>query len=72
MIDESILARVIIERYSEKFLPCLELDAAVCGTGPSGLAAAYYPAKKGLKLQHLKENFLSAAGCFCPVRRWHI
>ncbi len=49
MIDERIVSKAIIESYTEKLLNCLELDVAVCGAGPSGLVAAYYLAKKGLK-----------------------
>jgi len=49
MIDERIVTKAIIERYTEKLLSCLEIDVAVCGAGPSGLVAAYYLAKKGLK-----------------------
>jgi thiazole biosynthesis enzyme len=49
MIDERIVTKAIIERYTEKLLSCLEIDVAICGAGPSGLVAAYYLAKKGLK-----------------------
>jgi len=49
VIDERIVSKAIIESYTEKLLNCLELDVAVCGAGPSGLVAAYYLAKKGLK-----------------------
>ena len=61
MIDEKIVTRAIIERYSEKLLSCLELDVAVCGAGPSGLVAAYYLAKKGLKVA-VFERKLSVGG----------
>lgn len=49
MIDERIVTKAIVERYTAKLLSCLEIDVAVCGAGPSGLVAAYYLAKKGLK-----------------------
>ncbi len=61
MIDEKIVTRAIIERYSEKLLSCLELDVAVCGAGPSGLVAAYYLAKKGFKVA-VFERKLSVGG----------
>jgi thiamine thiazole synthase len=61
MIDEKIVTRAIIERYSEKLLSCLELDVAVCGAGPSGLVAAYYLAKKGFKVA-IFERKLSVGG----------
>jgi len=49
VIDEKIVTKAIIESYTEKLLNSLELDVAVCGAGPSGLVAAYYLAKNGLK-----------------------
>jgi thiamine thiazole synthase len=40
MIDEKIVTKAIIERYTEKLLSHLEVDVAICGAGPSGLVAA--------------------------------
>lgn len=61
MIDEKVVTRAIVERYTEKFLDSLELDCAVCGAGPSGLVAAYYLAKEGLKVA-VFERKLSIGG----------
>ena len=60
-LEEIVISRAIIERYMEKFLDCLELDAAVAGGGPSGLTAAYYLAKAGRKVA-LFERKLSLGG----------
>ena len=60
-LDEIIISRAIIERYTEKLLDCLDLDVAVCGAGPSGLVAAYYLAKAGRKVA-LFERKLSVGG----------
>ncbi|RPJ56359.1 MAG: thiazole biosynthesis enzyme, partial [Dehalococcoidia bacterium] len=61
MIDERIVTKAIIERYTEKLLSSLELDVAICGAGPSGLVAAYYMAKKGLRVA-VFERKLSIGG----------
>ncbi len=61
MIDEKVVTRAIIEKYSEKLLANLELDVAVCGAGPSGLIAAYFLAKAGLKVA-VFERKLSIGG----------
>jgi len=60
-LDEIIISRAIIERYTEKLLDCLDLDAAIAGGGPAGLVAAYYLAKAGRKTA-LFERKLSLGG----------
>jgi len=61
MINEKIVTKAIIESYTKKLLSSLELDVAVCGAGPSGLVAAHYLAKAGLKVA-LFERKLSIGG----------
>ncbi|HOV89770.1 MAG TPA: sulfide-dependent adenosine diphosphate thiazole synthase [Syntrophorhabdaceae bacterium] len=61
MIDEKIVTKAIIERFSEKLISNLELDVAVCGAGPSGLVAAYFLARGGLKVA-VFERKLSIGG----------
>jgi sulfide-dependent adenosine diphosphate thiazole synthase len=48
-IDEVVVSRAITENFMREFLDNLEVDVAVVGAGPSGLAAAYYLALKGVK-----------------------
>ncbi|MBO8129867.1 MAG: thiazole biosynthesis protein [Peptococcaceae bacterium] len=60
-LQETVIARAIIERYTAKLLDNLEGDVAIVGGGPSGLAAAYYLAKAGLKTA-LFERKLSVGG----------
>jgi len=40
-LDDRVITRAIIERYTEKLLSCLEIDVAVVGAGPSGIVAAH-------------------------------
>ena len=47
---ESKVSRGIISTYAEKLEKNLELDVAIVGGGPSGIVAAYFLAKAGLKV----------------------
>ncbi len=60
-LDEIVISRAIIERYTEKLIDCLELDVAVAGAGPAGLVAAYYLAEAGRKVA-VFERKLSIGG----------
>lgn len=60
-LDERLIARAIIERYTDKLLDSLDGDVAVVGGGPSGLTAAYYLARSGFKTI-LCERQLSLGG----------
>jgi len=60
-LDEIVISRAIIDRYTEKLKGCLELDAAVVGAGPAGLVASYHLAKAGRKVA-LFERKLSVGG----------
>jgi sulfide-dependent adenosine diphosphate thiazole synthase len=50
LLDDITISRVIIKKYSEKLLACLESDVAIVGGGPAGLAAGYYLARAGKKV----------------------
>lgn len=60
-LDERVISRAIIERYTKKLISHLDVDVAICGAGPSGLVAAYYLAKEGAKVAVLERN-LSVGG----------
>ncbi|MBW1972770.1 MAG: thiazole biosynthesis protein [Deltaproteobacteria bacterium] len=46
-LDEIVISRAIIERYTNKLLSCLNNDVAIVGGGPAGLVAGYFLAKAG-------------------------
>ena len=48
-MDEIIISKAITESFFKEFLDALEADVAIAGAGPSGLAAAYYLSKAGVK-----------------------
>ncbi|HON59468.1 MAG TPA: sulfide-dependent adenosine diphosphate thiazole synthase [Smithella sp.] len=60
-LDEIIISRAIIERFTEKLLRCTQVDTAIVGGGPAGLVAAYYLASAGKKVA-LFERKLSLGG----------
>lgn len=62
MLDERIITRAIIERYTQKLTSHLDLDVAVCGAGPSGLTAAYYLARCGLKVAVFERKLAVGGG----------
>ncbi len=48
-MDEVLISRAITESYFKNFLNALDVDVAIAGAGPSGMTAAYYLARKGVK-----------------------
>lgn len=49
-MDEVVISRAIIESYLKDFMGAMEVDVAVAGAGPAGLATAYYLAKEGVRV----------------------
>jgi sulfide-dependent adenosine diphosphate thiazole synthase len=60
-LDEVLITRAIIERYTEKLLANLDLDVAVVGGGVSGMTAAWRLAQKGHRVA-IFERKLSVGG----------
>lgn len=60
-LNEVVITRAIIDRFMQKFSDYAEVDTAIVGGGPSGLVAAYYLAKAGVKTA-LFERKLSIGG----------
>ena len=60
-LDEAHISKAIIESFFKRLSGSLELEVAICGGGPAGLTAAYYLAKKGIKVGVFEKN-LSVGG----------
>ena len=60
-LDDIIISKAIVEEFTKEFMDYMEVDVAIGGGGPSGLAAGYYLAKSGLKVA-LFERKLSIGG----------
>ena len=59
---EKLVSQGIITRYFEKLNDCLALDVAIVGGGPSGIVAAYYLAKAGLKVAQFDRKLSPGGG----------
>ncbi len=62
MLEEKKISEAIIRTYSERLLERLENDVLIAGSGPSGLVAAYYLAKQGLKVTILEKKLSIGGG----------
>ena len=48
-MDEVKISKAIVESYLKDFMDSMDVDCAIVGAGPSGMAAAYYLANAGAK-----------------------
>lgn len=60
-LDDVVITKAIVESFYKKFLEYSEVDVAIAGAGPAGLCAAYYLAKKKVKVA-VYEGKLSIGG----------
>jgi len=61
VLNEVVITRAIIDRFSQKLAEYAQVDTAIVGAGPSGLLAAYFLAKAGEKVA-IFEHKLSIGG----------
>ena len=61
-ISETEVTKGIVEGFARDFLDDLELDVAIAGAGPSGMTAAWYLAKEGLKVAVFERNLHVGGG----------
>ena len=61
-IDEITISKAIIESFTNEFLVALDVDVAIAGAGPSGMTAAYYLAKAGVKTVIFEKNLRVGGG----------
>jgi thiamine thiazole synthase len=48
-LDDITISRAITESFMKDFLDAMEVEVAIVGAGPSGMTAAYYLVKNGVK-----------------------
>ncbi len=48
-MNDITISRAIADSFMKEFLDSMESDVAIAGAGPSGMVAAYYLARKGIK-----------------------
>ncbi len=60
-LDEIKISKAIIESYNSKLIEALDVDVAIVGAGPAGMACGYYLANAGKKVV-LFERKLSVGG----------
>ena len=49
VLDDVTISRAIVETFSREFRDAMDTDVAIGGAGPSGMTAAYYLARQGIK-----------------------
>ena len=60
-LNDIVISKAIIDKFSKKFMDYLDVDVAIVGAGPSGLTASYYLAKAHKKVA-IFERKLSIGG----------
>ena len=61
-LDEAKISKAIIDTYYKKLTNILDVDVAIAGAGPAGLTAAYYLAKKGIKVVVFEKKLSPGGG----------
>jgi thiazole biosynthesis enzyme len=61
-LDEITISRAITETFIREFQDAMEVDVAIGGAGPSGMAAGYYLAKEGIKTVIFERSLRTGGG----------
>ena len=61
-LDDITISRAITESFIKDFLEAMDVDVAIGGAGPSGMTAAYYLAKEGVKTVVFERNLRLGGG----------
>ena len=59
---ETQVSKGIVSTYFDKLQRNLDIDVAIVGGGPSGIVAAYYLAKAGLKVAQFDRKLSPGGG----------
>ena len=68
---ETQVSKGIITTYFDKLQNNLDLDVAIVGGGPSGIVAAYYLAKAGLKVAQFDRKLSPGGGMWGGAKPSH-
>ncbi len=62
VFDETAITKEIIKAFNAKLLSCIESDVLIAGAGPSGLMAAYFLSRAGLKTTIVEKRLAVGGG----------
>ena len=68
---ETQVSKGIVSTYFDKLQRNLDIDVAIVGGGPSGIVAAYYLAKAGLKVAQFDRKLSPGGGMWGGARMVH-
>jgi len=60
--EDTAITREIIRAYQDKLLDSIESDVLIAGAGPSGLTAAFFLAKEGVKTTIIEKRLSTGGG----------
>jgi len=61
-LDDVTISRVITRSFMEAFQEAMDVDVAIGGAGPSGMTAAYYLAREGVKTVIFERGLKTGGG----------